>query len=239
MDIAVAFDNGSFVSGGGDKQPFLWDVTTGVVVRKVRGHEQMINSVCFNSDASVFASASYDQTAKIWDGRSRSIDAIQVLDGANDSVTTVFLDVSEILTSSVDGCFRTYDLRMGQLRTDHLGSPVTTLTPSPCGNFVLLSCLDGTLKLLDRHDGSLINDFSGHRNAEFKLDTSFFAKGAFAVSGSEDGRLCHWNVDSGEMGSVSAHSRMVSGVSTHPEGTYLLSSSSDTLIKMWRTNSDR
>lgn len=199
----------------------------------------MINSVCFNSDASVFASASYDQTAKVWDGRSRSMEPIQVLEGAKDSVTTVYLDESEILTTSVDGCFRTYDLRMGQLRTDHLGSPVASLSISPCGTQVLLSCLDGTIKLLDRHDGSLVHNLTGHTNTEFKMDSTFTHKGKYAISGSEDGRLCAWNVDSGKaIESVSAHSRMVSGVSIHPGvGEYLLTSSNDTLIKLWAVKS--
>lgn len=233
MDIAIAFDNGSFVSCGGDKQPFYWDVETGMVVRKVRGHDQMVNSVCFNSDASVFASASYDRTVKIWDGKTKSIEPIQVLEGARDSVTAVYLDDSEILTTSVDGCLRTYDLRMGQLRTDHLGCPVTSLTTSGSRDKVLLSCLDETLKLLDRFDGSLIREFGGHRNTEFKLDSTFFRNETLTVSGSEDGRLCWWNSENGETDSIQAHSRMVSGASTNPKSDHLLTSSSDTTIKLW------
>lgn len=233
MDIAIAFDNGSFVSCGGDKQPFLWDVGTGVVVRKVRGHDQMINSVSFNADASVFASASYDQTTKVWDCKSRSIEPIQVMDDATDSVTAVILGESEILTSSVDGCLRTYDLRMGQLRTDHMGTPITSITVSADGNMVLLGCLDGKLRLLDRLDGTLIREFSGHVNTEFKLDSAFLNDEQLAVSGSEDGRVFYWNIGTGKTNSLQAHSRMVSGVSAHPSDSHLLTSSSDTTIKLW------
>jgi len=234
MDISIAFDNGSFVSCGGDKQPFMWDVGTGVIVRKVKGHDQMINSVAFNADASIFVSGSYDQTAKIWDCKSRSFDPIQVLDGATDSVTGVQIGESEIYTSSVDGCLRSYDLRMGQLRIDHIGTPLTYVALSKCGRMILVSCLDGTVRLLDRYDGSLIREFSGHVNREFKLDATFFNDDAMVVSGSEDGLLYAWDVESGTATSVVAHARMVSGVSAHPDGEYVLTSSADTTLKLWK-----
>lgn len=233
MDISIAFDNGSFVSGGGDKQPFLWDVGTGVVVRKVRGHEQMINSVFFNSDASIFISGSYDQTAKIWDCKSRSIDPIQVLDDAKDSVTGTVIGKNEIFTCSVDGCLRVYDLRMGQLRTDHIGVPLTCVSISESENLILLSCLDGTLKIIDRVSGALFREFTGHVNKEFKLDSSFYDSDAMVISGGEDGRLHAWDIESNAESSVQAHQRMVSGISCHPDGNYVLTSSSDTTIKLW------
>jgi mitogen-activated protein kinase organizer 1 len=46
---------------------------------------------------------------------------IQVLDEATDSVTSVQVKNYEIITGSVDGKLRTYDLRAGQLSTDVVG----------------------------------------------------------------------------------------------------------------------
>ena len=34
-----------FASCGGDRQVFLWDVSTGGIVRKFRGHDAYINTV--------------------------------------------------------------------------------------------------------------------------------------------------------------------------------------------------
>ena len=44
-DVAVSKDNSKFASVGGDKQVFLWDVGTGQVIRKFRGHESKVNAV--------------------------------------------------------------------------------------------------------------------------------------------------------------------------------------------------
>ena len=54
-------------------------------------------------------------------GRSQNRTPIQVLEDAKDSVTYVQIKNSEIITGSVDGKLRTYDLRAGQLSTDVIG----------------------------------------------------------------------------------------------------------------------
>ena len=45
----------------------------------------------------------------------------KVLEEARDAVQTLFVGQGYIMTGSVDEHVRTYDLRMGQLRTDYIG----------------------------------------------------------------------------------------------------------------------
>ena len=51
-----AHDNTKFVSSGGDRSVFIWDVTTGNTVRRISAHLTKINVVEFNNDATVVAS---------------------------------------------------------------------------------------------------------------------------------------------------------------------------------------
>jgi mitogen-activated protein kinase organizer 1 len=53
--------------------------------------------------------------------RSQNRTPIQILDEHKDAVQTIHVGNTYILTGSVDGHVRTYDLRMGQLREDYLG----------------------------------------------------------------------------------------------------------------------
>ncbi len=46
----------------------------------------------------------------------------QILDEAKDSVTCLEVSDHEILSGSADGRIRRYDLRLGQLQTDFIGS---------------------------------------------------------------------------------------------------------------------
>lgn len=60
---------------------------------------------------------------------------IQTLTEAKDSITAVVLTDHTLLTGSVDGFVREYDLRAGQLREDYIGrqsSPTFSFTlPQP------------------------------------------------------------------------------------------------------------
>jgi len=58
-----------------------------------------VNCVKFNSpDSSVILSGSYDATVRCWDCRSRSLEPIQIMDDAKDSVTSIQVSNEEILT---------------------------------------------------------------------------------------------------------------------------------------------
>jgi mitogen-activated protein kinase organizer 1 len=94
-------DNAQIASCGGDKQPFLWDVTSGTVLRKFEGHLQTINCISFNTDSSVLVTGSYDQSVKCWDCKSRQYQPIQKMDEAKDSITSVIVNDHEIITGFV------------------------------------------------------------------------------------------------------------------------------------------
>ena len=72
-------------------------------------------------DSGVVVSGSYDATVRLWDCKSQSTKPIQVLDEARDSVSSLQVVGHEIVTGSVDGRMRIYDLRMGMIFADVVG----------------------------------------------------------------------------------------------------------------------
>lgn len=72
-------DNSKLCSCGGDRQVYYWDVASGRVIRKFRGHDSEVNAVKFNEYSSVVVSAGYDRSVRAWDCRSHSTEPIQVL----------------------------------------------------------------------------------------------------------------------------------------------------------------
>ena len=58
---------------GGDVK--LWDAVTGKPILTLRGHAKRVTSVVFSADGKQLASASYDGTAKVWDGHIASQEA--------------------------------------------------------------------------------------------------------------------------------------------------------------------
>lgn len=53
--------------------------------------------------------------------RAQNRQPIQILQEARDAVQTMHVASTAIITGSVDGHVRTYDLRKGELRSDYIG----------------------------------------------------------------------------------------------------------------------
>eukprot|EP00051_Salpingoeca_urceolata_P010550 m.129251 g.129251 ORF g.129251 m.129251 type:complete len:309 (-) comp16754_c4_seq1:1672-2598(-) len=233
-DCAASKDARRLLSGSKDKNVLIWDVASGESIRKYWGHAGPINSVKFNEEAVVAVSGSYDGTVRCWDLRSNNRDPIQTLNEAKDSISSVFVSGSNILTGSVDGHVRLYDLRAGRLRTDFIGEPVTSVSLSHDGNCILAGSLDSTIRLLDKDTGKLLSDYSGHKSKEFKVECCLSHNDAYVVGGSEDGKVFIWELVEGNVvHTIDCHSIVVSSLGYHPKKPMLLTASVDGQVKVW------
>ncbi|NXO73890.1 WDR83 protein, partial [Phainopepla nitens] len=254
-----SFDNSPICSGGADKAVALWDVTTGQVVRKYRGHAGKVNCVQFNDEATVIVSGSIDSTVRCWDCRSRRPDPVQVLDEAKDGISSVKLSAHEILTGSVDGRVRRYDLRVGQLCSDYIGSPITSVCFSKDGQCVLAASLDSTLRLLDKDTGELLGEYgppealrspgasgdprltpcplpryTGHRSTTYRLDCVLNELDTHVGCASEDGHVYFWDLVEGSLAlSLAVGQGVVQSLAFHPRLPCLLVATQGQ-VTLWR-----
>jgi mitogen-activated protein kinase organizer 1 len=233
-DVQLTSNNEKFASASGDKLAMLWDVSTGDVIRRFRAHEAAVNSCSFNEDDSVLATASYDQTVRLWDVRSFSRDAIQTLRDAKDSVSCVRIRGTEIAAASMDGCLRRYDLRNGQLTTDHMGAPISSVAWSHDGEVLLVSCLDGRRRLIDKATGAVLNKYEAPAK-EFAMEACFDNTDGFVIGGGEDGIVRVWDlVEASEVHRYLAHDRPVTSIAWHPREKQFASASVDGTIRFWK-----
>ena len=60
------------VSGSDDKTIKTWDITSGSCLSILRGHTDIVGSVCFSSDGKQLTSGSGDTTVRNWDPTTRA-----------------------------------------------------------------------------------------------------------------------------------------------------------------------
>ncbi|EHK50589.1 hypothetical protein TRIATDRAFT_296986 [Trichoderma atroviride IMI 206040] len=218
--LAVAADNESFVSGGGDRAVFLWDVSKAVTTRRfggnAQGHSARINCVSFaGAGDSLVVSGGFDTTVRVWDVRSTSFKPIQVLSEAKDAVTSLAVMGPEVVAGSVDGRVRSYDVRMGRCTTDVVGASVVSLDVTRDGKAMLVGSLDSKLRLIDREHGTCLRAYSDPlwKNEELRLQSMLGGKEKYVVAGDEmagetdaaagggggTGRIWAWDVLSGKV----------------------------------------
>lgn len=219
LSIAVSSGNESFVSSGGDRAAFLWDVSTAVTTRRfggnIHGHTGQINCVSFaGAGDSLIVSGSFDTTARIWDVRSGSVKPIQVLDDARDAVTCVAVRGPEVLTGSVDGRVRSYDMRTGKCTTDTMGASVTSLSLTKDGKAMLVGTLDSKLRLMDRANGTCLKAYAdpSWRNEELRVQSLLGIRERYVLAGDEmtagiggrEGRVLAWDMMTGKLAATIA-----------------------------------
>lgn len=202
------------------------------VKRRFYGHAARINSVACSSSSEAIFSGSYDATVRIWDGRSWSHEPVQILNDAKDSVTCVKIvqnsTTSEIITSSVDGNLRTYDLRMGQLRCDSIGEPITSFTLTHDKKCIVPNCLNGGIYLFEKDSMQCLMAYKDHHRAgRYSLECSVLAHDEFILTGSEDGEAVIYNlVDGTLVQKCQGHKQPTCSVASHPNKSSIFVSAS-------------
>ncbi|KAI8087185.1 WD40-repeat-containing domain protein [Thamnidium elegans] len=218
LTVAVSSDNGKIASGGVDRTVLLWDVSSGEITRRYTAHWERVNAVAFNDDSTVLLSGSFDATIRLWDLRSSNFQPIQVIEDCKDSIMSIDVKGVEIAASCADGKLRTYDLRMGELKEDYIGPALTSAKISKDGHCILVSSLDSTMRLMDKSNGRLLNEFKGHKHNEYKIESVLSNTDAFAITGSEDGKVYIYDVLEGNVVSVlDAHQGVATTLDYHPE----------------------
>ena len=151
-----------------------------------------------------------------------------------DSIESVLLNDYEIISASVDGHVRTHDVRNRTVIHDYINRSLSSLALSNDKNCVLVSCLDSTLRLVDKLSGELLMEYKGHLNDEYKSKGTFTKQDWGVIAGSEDGKIYVWDLVEGNVvNSFNAHKKVVSSVQAHPKKSQFMSASFDGSIKLW------
>ena len=140
-------------------------------------------------------------------------DPIQTIKDSTSSIMTLVIpsDLPELISGGTDGIIRSYDLRMGKITEDLVGSPITSISPSPTSpkDTILVSSTDGKLRIFDRSNGSVLQTFAGHKAGDTRSKAAWnYGEGA-VLAGDEEGRIWAWNVLD-VSGPIMQHGRVLS-----------------------------
>jgi len=161
-------------------------------------------------------------------------DPIQIITSFTDSVSSVTCSDHEIVAGCIDGRLRYFDIAAGRLKTDHIAQPITSARLSTDGQCALISCLDSTVRLMDKTSGGLLAEYKSHKHHSYSIESCFTNTEAHVLSGSEDGKIYIWKiVEATLVHTLQAHSKEVVSLDYHPNDVSLLSASADGTIKLW------
>lgn len=235
-DICISKDKKNFASVGSDKAVFYWNVS-GQIERRLYGHDGRINCVEYNNEYNVLMTGSYDSTVKLWDLRAYSQRPIQTLKDFKDSVSAITCTDTEILATSVDGHLRIYDVSAGKVFTDCISpNALTSVQLSGDEKVVLMSCMDGSVRLFDRMSGEQLNKYEGHVHQELHCESLYGHGEKHVISASEDGSVHFWDLLTAKtVHCLQASSKAkITRIQYHPKDVILFVASMDGNISIFK-----
>ncbi|MGL6338588.1 MAG: AAA-like domain-containing protein, partial [Waterburya sp.] len=195
------------------------------------GHQDVVNSVSYSPDGKLIASASSDNTVKIWQADGK---LLSTLKGHQDSVIDVaFSPQGKILASTgEDNTIKLWSSQgiLQKTISGHQGS-VYQVNFSPQGDILASGSEDKTIRLWNTSNGKLRQVLVGHQSEILAIN--FSRDGKFIASGDRNGQLKLWTRDGKLLQTFTAHQLPIRGIDFSPDGQYLVTGGDDLVAKIW------
>ena len=189
-------------------------------------------SVAFSSYGILLASASEDNTVRLWDVETNT--NIATLEGHERRVNAVAFspDGRMLASAGGDGPVRLWNVESGQQKAALKGHEwVTSVAFSPDGT-LLASGGDGPVRLWNVETNANIASLEGH--TEVVNAVAFSPDGTLLASGSWDNTVKLWDVETNtNIATLEGHTNGVVSIAFSPNGTRLASASVDNTVKLW------
>ncbi len=207
-------------------------------IKTIKAHFNTIRGVAIASDGKTLATASYDETIKLWHLKTGK--ELQMLTGHSRDVECLAISPNaKILASgSDDNRIKLWNVQAGkELHTlaGHSGW-VRCLAITPDGKTLISGSDDKTIAFWNLKTGDKIQEMKGHGSGVYAV--AIAADGKTLASGSNDSTIKLWNLETGkETATLSGHADSVWSLAISPDGKKLVSSSGDNTIKVWQLSS--
>ncbi|NET57682.1 MAG: hypothetical protein F6K47_16435 [Symploca sp. SIO2E6] len=216
-----------------DLERVLGQAVYGVVEYNRLPEDKRVFDVAFSPQGKMLASASENNTIKLWNQKG---ELLRTLEGHQGWVYGVAIspDGKTIASVGEDKTLRLWNLDGKELKriTGHTDE-VWGVAISPDGKTIASASADKTIKLWNL-DGTLQTTLTGHEEKVWGVAIS--PDGKTVASASADKTIKLWKLDGTLLTTLKGHQGEVRAIAISPNGKMIASASQDKTVKLW--NSD-
>ena len=217
-------------------------------MRSFKAHTADVVALEMSPKEDILASASMDDTARLWDLRTTNCQGVMRFQGGGHRPAVAFDPNGQVFTAAIcGGRVKLFDLRaydkgpfLTFLTTALGGSKsFSSIKFSNDGKHMLLATTDGVHALLDAFSGQIVMTYEGHitnpaaaESPPRPLEACFSPDAKFVLAGGDDGGIWRWETETGKaFPPLKEHHAPVTALRCNP--TRMMIASADTATCLW------
>jgi WD40 repeat protein/serine/threonine protein kinase len=201
---------------------------------QLNGHTNGVSSAAFSPDGTRIVTASYDDTAQVWDAATGK--PVAQLNGHTADVNSAAFspDGKMIVTASYDNTALMWDAATGKRLLELKGHTdvVSSAAFSSDGMRIVTSSFDNTARVWDAVTGKCLHQLVGH--GAIVSSAAFSTDGGRIVTASFDRTARVWDAVTGKsLAKLDGHTAEVQSAAFSPDGTLIVTTSYDHTARVW------
>ncbi|KAG1731850.1 WD40-repeat-containing domain protein [Suillus paluster] len=241
---AVLPDRLRMVTASDDKTLRLWNLRTGVLLKKMEGHRAEVNELAVSRDGQIIASGDDKGEVIAWHGDTgEPLTQLIKADSGRIWALDFSPDCAVLATGSTDGTTKLWSTKTWQIQ----GNPIE------CGDYDNIFCIryipsgklfaiatEGNIEIYNSDASKRVANFEGHTASNQSLAWTPDGMRLLSAGGDDDPTIREWDTSTWkQVGDPwTGHTRRISAIVIHPAGTHLASASRDNHVRLWQL-SDR
>jgi WD40 repeat protein len=237
--IALSPDAKLLAASGEDGVLVLFEVQTGKLLKRLKGHSDYVKALVFHPQGNWLASAGSDKQIILWNPTTgEQLRQWQVPEKIYALAVTP--DGKYLASGGPDNLISLWEVTTGkkiQIFTGHEESIAEGgLSFSPNGKLLASGSYDDKARLWEVKSGKTLHILTGHTNDVEGV--TFSPDGKSLATSSDDNSVRIWDVNTGEvLNMLTGHQNRVYGICFVQGGHYLVSASYDSTLRLWDLDS--
>ncbi|KAJ5664932.1 uncharacterized protein N7477_007380 [Penicillium maclennaniae] len=237
-------DDSKLITCSQDKKARVWNVENGRCLLTIDHHSDPVTAAAWAADGESFVTASLDLGAQLCHWSIRGTSLHKWKGGFRVQDCALSQDGRRLVAADTDSKIHVFDFQTyEEVICFPVSSKPTSVTISRDSKHMLVSLAEGEIQLLEMDTSIVIRRFSGQKQGEFVIRSTFGgADENFVVSGSEDSQVYIWHKENGKhVETLGGHvSGCVNSISWNPtNATMFASAGDDCAVRIWTGENNR
>lgn len=231
--LAISRDGKYLASASKDQRIYLWELSTGRIMRILQGNSQQFSSLIFHPYGTSLMSITVKQTIRLWDWQTGQV--LRTLTGFQSAGFGGILSENQrfLLTHNQQQELYLWNLQTGQKQQTFtvLYSPIQSIAISPTGKVLATGGKGGEITVWKLPQSQPLGVLKANHQGVGGLAIS--RDNQTLISGGGDGTITVWDLQTGqEKVTVAGHQGRVGAVTLSPNRD-IISGSADQTLKVW------